>query len=121
MIRRGLRRRCARCGGGDLFVGWFKMRQHCPTCGYRFERAEAFFLGAYTLNLVVVEGLLAVLTVVPCIALLANDPDANIIPVVIAGLVAAVLGPIAFYPFSKTIWTAIDMALGPSGPADDRD
>lgn len=89
------------------------MRDLCPTCSYRFERAEALFLGAYTINLAITEGLLAILTVVPCIVLLARNPDANITLIWVSGLVAAIVAPIAFYPFSKTIWTAIDMAMGP--------
>lgn len=90
------------------------MRERCPSCQYRFERAEAFFLGAYTINLAITEGLLAILTIVPCIVLLAGNPNANITPVWVSGLVAAVMAPVFFYPNSKTIWTAIDMLMGPA-------
>ena len=45
MLKRGRRRQCARCGGGDLFVSRYRLRDRCPTCGYRFEREPGFFLG----------------------------------------------------------------------------
>ncbi len=117
-LLRGLCKRCPRCGGGDLFVGWFRMRPRCPTCNCRFERAEAFFLGSYMLNLGVTEGLVFVLTIVPCIVLLSRNPDADLTLVVVAGLVAAVVAPLAFYPYSKALWSAIDLVMGSSGVPD---
>jgi uncharacterized protein (DUF983 family) len=113
MVRRGLAKRCPLCGSGDLFTGWFTMRERCPRCRYRFEREEGFFLGAYVVNLAVTEGLVLLLAIVPCIILFANDPDVSVVPVVLAGLAAAVLGPMLFYPFSKTLWTAVDLVLRP--------
>ena len=113
MLARGFAKRCALCGRRRLFTGWFQMRERCPGCGYRFEREEGFFLGAYVINLAVTEGLLLVLGVIPCIVLLAADPDANLTPVIIGGLAAAVIGPIVFYPWSRTIWVAIELILRP--------
>jgi uncharacterized protein (DUF983 family) len=113
MVRRGLAKRCPLCGSGDLFTGWFTMRERCPRCRYRFEREEGFFLGAYVVNLAVTEGLVLLLAIVPCIILFANDPGVSVVPVVLAGLAAAVLGPMLFYPFSKTLWTAVDLILRP--------
>ena len=53
MLLRGTAKRCALCGGGRLFSGWVRMAERCPSCGYRFEREEGFFLGAYVMNLVI--------------------------------------------------------------------
>ncbi|MGH9188845.1 MAG: DUF983 domain-containing protein [Acidimicrobiales bacterium] len=121
MLWRGLRRRCPLCGSGGLFTGWFRMRERCPGCGYRFEREEGFFLGAYVVNLAVTEGLLLAVGVVPLIVLLARDPDAGVAGVVAGGLVAALLAPLIFYPFSKTLWTAIDLIMRPSETTEPRD
>ena len=114
MLRRGLAKRCPLCGSGGLFSGWFRMKERCPGCGYLFEREEGFFLGAYVINLAIAEGLVILAAVVPTIVLLARDPDTDVVPILVAGLVAAVLAPMAFYPFSKTIWTAFDLMLRPA-------
>src|SRR5436305_8974336 len=106
MLRRGLAKRCPLCGSGGLFTGWFRMKERCPRCGYLFEREEGFFLGAYVINLAIAQGAVIVLAVVPAIVLLARNPDTSIVPIVVGGILGAILVPIAFYPFSKTIWTA---------------
>jgi uncharacterized protein (DUF983 family) len=30
LFGRALVRRCPNCGGGPIFDGWFRMREHCP-------------------------------------------------------------------------------------------
>jgi len=55
VLWRGLTKRCPRCGAGHLFRRWFELRPACPRCGFRFEREEGFFLGAYVINLAVSE------------------------------------------------------------------
>ncbi|MFP5319601.1 MAG: DUF983 domain-containing protein [Acidimicrobiia bacterium] len=121
MLWRGLTKRCARCGSGNLYDGWFKMKERCPRCGYRFEREEGFFLGAYVVNLAVAEALLVALCIAPLIWLLATRPDQALWPFVVGGLVAAVLAPIAFYPFSRTIWVAFELILRPAEAAEPTD
>ncbi len=98
------------------------MRERCPRCHYRFEREEGFFLGAYVINLAITEGLLIVFAIIPSIVLFAANPNMSIRPLIISGLIAAVLGPLAFYPFSKTLWTAIELIFRPveaTEPTDD--
>ncbi|MEA2704780.1 MAG: hypothetical protein QOD63_2725 [Actinomycetota bacterium] len=114
MLGRGLRKRCPLCGSAKVFTSWFHMRDHCPGCGHRFERDSDFFFGAYVINLAITEGLLLLLAIVPLIALLASDHDVNIVPVLVLGLTAAIAAPLAFYPFSRTIWAAIDLILRPA-------
>ncbi len=113
MLRRGLLKRCPICGSGKLFTRWFRMKERCPGCGYRFEREEGFFLGAYVINLAFAQGMVILLAVVPLILRLANDPDASIVPFVLGGIVGAVVAPMVFYPWSKTVWTAFDLMLRP--------
>ncbi len=113
MLGRGLVKRCPLCGGRGLFTGWFRMKERCPRCGYLFEREEGFFLGAYVINLAITQGLLLALAVVPLIVLLDSRPDQSLVPIVVGGLVAVLAGPVAFYPYSKTVWTAIDLILRP--------
>jgi hypothetical protein len=97
------------------------MVDRCPRCGHRFEREEGFFLGAYVINLAVAQGLVILLAVVPCIVALARNPDTSIVPFLVGGLVGAVVGPLLFYPFSKTIWTAFDLILRPAGVSEPGD
>lgn len=121
MLWRGVTKRCPVCGSGNLFDRWFKMKERCPRCGYRFEREEGFFLGAIVVNLAVAEGLMAILCIVPVIYLSATNPDASIWPVIVGGLFAAVVAPILFYPFSRTIWTAFELMLRPATTAEPSD
>jgi hypothetical protein len=91
-------------------------RERCPGCALRLDRGERdFFIGAYTINLIVAEmlvffGGLAVLRLtwpdVPWDALMYG----------LGGLM--VVAPIVLYPFSKQIWLATDLILRPSEPDD---
>lgn len=112
-LSRGLARRCPRCGAGRLFRGWFHLRERCPRCGFRFEREEGGFLGALTLNYAVTAGAwLAVLVA----ALVATAPDVPVVPLMAVSAIVVVVVPLAFYPFSKTIWAAIEyLASGDDG------
>ena len=112
MLWRGLRRRCPRCGAGKLFTRWFRMVERCPGCGYRFQREEGFQLGGYLINFGVTEGLVC-LVVGGYIVAAAANPDVAIWPVVVGGFLAAIVTPLVFFPFSRTIWAAIDLAMTP--------
>ena len=116
LLRRGLTKRCPVCGSGHLFDGWFRMKERCPRCDYKFEREEGFFLGAYTVNLAISEGLLLLVAIVPLIFLLGTNRDVSLWPIVGIGLVAAIGAPLVFYPFSRTIWSAVDLAMRLPGP-----
>jgi uncharacterized protein (DUF983 family) len=117
MLLRGLARRCPICGNGKLFPSWFKMVERCPHCGHRFERRpeEGFFLGAYVINVAVSEGGLALLLFGYAIAMAANGGEAATLPMIVVAVVLAIVLPVAFYPSSKTLWSAIDLIVRPSG------
>ena len=121
MLGRSLLKRCPLCGSGRLFIRWFRMKERCPGCGYLFEREEGFFLGAYVINLGIAQGMVILLAVVPLIVRLANDPGASVWPFVVGGVAGAVLAPLVFYPWSKTIWTAFDLILRPVGASEPTD
>lgn len=117
MLGRAILRRCPRCGARHIFTSWFRMIDRCPECRLRFERESDFFLGAYVINLSVTEGLLLV-GLFAYIFSAVNNPDLPVAPVVVVAILLAVLGPLAFFPFSRTIWAAIDLAMRPV-PRDD--
>jgi uncharacterized protein (DUF983 family) len=108
--------RCPNCGGGSVFASWFTLKSTCPTCGLWFQRGEeGYFLGAMAINLVVGES-------IPIFGLLAAwilafpSPPSTI--VVVSGFVGAVALPLLFFPFSRTLWLALDLSVR---PADARD
>jgi uncharacterized protein (DUF983 family) len=112
MIMRGAVRHCARCGGRGLFESWFRLRERCPTCGMKFEREEGFWLGGYLINFVLGEAAVVILLGV-LIGLLANHVSIPIWPFAVGGVVIAVGGPLATFPYSRTIWSAIDLIMKP--------
>lgn len=121
MLARGLMRRCAACGGGGIFVSWFRMRERCPQCGYRFDREAGFHLGAWLVNLAVTEVLLVVLGIIPLIALLDSNPDANLWPIAAGCLAAGLIGAFGLYPHARTVWVALELMFRPAGQADPYD
>lgn len=112
LLWRGLCKRCPRCGGGDVFETWFRMRPRCRRCGYQFEREPGFFLGSWFINFCVVTGVLFAL-VVAYIGWKAGHPEAGALVPVLVGVGVAVVGPIAFFPWSRTIWAAFDLLMTP--------
>ncbi|MCB1039935.1 MAG: DUF983 domain-containing protein [Acidimicrobiales bacterium] len=112
LLRRGCAKHCPRCGGGDLFTSWFRMKDRCPTCGYLFEREPGFFLGSYFINFMIAEGFLFVLAMVFVVAK-ASHPDTGLAVPVSVGVAIAIVGPVVFYPYSRTIWSAFDLMMIP--------
>ena len=110
MLARATVLRCPRCGAGGLFRRWFTMVERCPRCDYRFEREEGFFLGAYVINLAITQLALLAFIAGGIIATLPDPPAGRL---VLIGIVVAVGTPLLAYPFSKTIWTAIDLIMHP--------
>jgi len=102
---RGLVRHCPRCGGGNLFHTWFKIRERCPRCGFRLEREEGGFLGAMTINYAITA---VVWLAVFVVWLVVDLPDVHVLQLTLVSLAIAVLVPLAFWPFSKTLWSVVD-------------
>jgi Uncharacterized protein conserved in bacteria len=108
LLARGFTRRCARCGSGKLFRHYLSMVPDCPRCGLHFEREQGYFAGALAINIICVGGLFAVSFLV---AMILTVPDVPV-PLMLAIFVPMMaLGPIVWYPFSKTIWVAVDRAF----------
>jgi uncharacterized protein (DUF983 family) len=114
LLWRAIRLRCPNCGGRGIFQSWFTLKAVCPTCGLRLERGEDdYFLGAYLFNLVAVEIILWAIIFGVLWATLPNPPWLWLQ----YGAAAAVLvGAFVCYPFAKTTWLAVDLALRPLTP-----
>lgn len=115
MLLRGCLRRCAVCGQGRLFRRWFTMVERCPRCGLRFERIEGHWTGDLGINTIVSFGALLLTLLV---GTLTTYPDVPTRPLLIIALMVATIVPLAFYPFSKTIWLAIDLMMRPLEPGE---
>jgi uncharacterized protein (DUF983 family) len=118
-LARALRGRCPNCGVDSVMRSWFKITPRCAACGLRFERdrdeEHDYWLGAYMLNFIVTEVVFAIGLL---IALLATWPDPPWQLLLYGGGVLMVLTPIVFYPFSKSLWLAIDLVFRPPQPED---
>ncbi|HSJ06575.1 MAG TPA: DUF983 domain-containing protein [Longimicrobiales bacterium] len=99
-----------------MFRSYLHHRESCPACGLRLDRGEPdFFIGAYTVNLIVAE--LVAVGVAVGIGL-ATWPDVPWTALTwgLAGLI--ILTPIVLYPVSKQLWLALDLLFQPPGESD---
>lgn len=112
LLRRGITKRCPRCGGGKLYDSWFHMKDRCPTCGFLFEREPGFFVGAFLINFGVVIVLLFVGTM-GFVAWKAVDEEASATVPLVTCLIVAVVVPVLFYPLARTIWSALHLGASP--------
>jgi uncharacterized protein (DUF983 family) len=110
MVMRALLRRCPRCGGKGWFRGWFHRLERCRSCGFKYERQVGFMLGAMTINIIVTFGCLAAVLVIGSIV---TYPDVPVLPLVVLSIAIGVIVPLAFYPFSYTLWAAIELKMKP--------
>lgn len=86
------------------------MASHCPRCAFHFNRVPGHWLGSWFLNVLVTQGVVVLILVVVGAA---TWPDVPVMGMTIAAGAAAVLVPLAFFPFARTIWVAIELAMRP--------
>ncbi len=110
MLWRGVTLRCPRCGSPGVFRGPFRLKERCPRCELLFEREEGFWLGAYVINFGVGEGLVGIYLMVFLFVKI-NSDSLPLAPWIGAGIALAIVLPILFFPFSRTVWAAFDLAM----------
>jgi uncharacterized protein (DUF983 family) len=115
LVWRGATLACAACGQRGLFTRWVHLAETCPRCGLLFERIEGHWVGAVGINTIVSFGMLLVAMVGTFIAFY---PELPLLPVLGIPVAVGLLAPIVLYPFSKTSWTAIDIAMRPLEPGE---
>jgi hypothetical protein len=84
------------------------MVERCPRCGYRLDQGDGAFLGAMALNYAV-AGVLFLTVLIVWVA--ATAPNVPMVPLLVVSLSVTGLAIVLFYPFSKTLWAAIDLLL----------
>jgi len=116
LFARALRLRCPICGGRPILLGWFSIAPSCPGCGFHLDRDEpGYWLGSYTVNLFLTEGLFAVVFVA---GMFVTWPR---VPWTALGLLCggvAVLTPIVIFPWTKLLYLAVDLVFRPVDPDD---
>lgn len=115
MLLRGLVRRCPLCGSGKLFRWWLVMVDDCPRCDLHFERIEGHWIGAIAINTILD---LTVLLGVIVVGAALSYPDPPVSSLMVLAIATAALAPFVFQPVSRTVWTAIDLAMRPLEPGE---
>ena len=108
LLARGFTRRCPRCGSGHLFHHYFTMVPDCPRCRLHFEREPGYWTGALAIN---IAAIFAIFVVAFVVILAFTVPDVPVAPTLAILVPVMVVGPILFYPFSKTVWMAVDYGI----------
>jgi hypothetical protein len=84
------------------------MAEACPQCGLPLGQEEGAFLGAMALNYGV-AGTLFLAILIAWTAMTA--PDIPVVPMLVVSLGVTAASIVLFYPFSKTLWAAVDLLL----------
>lgn len=112
MFVRALLLRCPRCGGRQLFVSWFKLKDRCAQCSLPLERGEAhdYWIGGMMFNIVLSE-MVAVILVGG--AILLTWPDVPWRPVWFGAIALMLAAPFLLFPVSRLVWLAFDLQFRP--------
>ena len=109
---RALRRKCPACGAGHIFRRWLFIVPSCPACGLRLDRKESgYSLGGFWLNLLFAEGVTATIFVTTLVSCWPDVPW-TLLQYGLPSL--ALITPVVFYPFSKTLFLALDLSVRPT-------
>ena len=108
LLKRALGRRCPQCGSKGIFKNYLEIRDTCPTCAYKFDREEGYFLGSYALG-VVFSALIPLILLI--FAFMYTDYSWVTLELIFIPL--TILLPLVLFPFTRTIWMMIDLWLNP--------
>lgn len=116
-LGRAMRKRCARCGAGGIFATYFRLRDRCPACGYRFKREAGAFTGGLMMAWVfTIAFMIAPLLVYVFWRGITGDDDLAFAPFAVACVAFAVIVPLVGYPYTASTWAAIDLVSRPLDP-----
>jgi uncharacterized protein (DUF983 family) len=118
LLLRGILRHCPLCGDSNSFESYFRMKERCPRCNFKFDRIEGQRVGALGMNTIVTFATLGVVVVG---GLIITYPEFDLTVLLPLAIAVALLMPVLFYPFSRTLWNSIDLAMRPITPDDDVD
>lgn len=106
LLKRAFLLQCPYCGQGHIIRYPFWIEDCCPRCGYRFAPETGYFVGGYVINLVGVE----IITLIAVIVILLRS-NLSLWEQEAIGIGAAIVLPILFFPWSRTLWMALDLTM----------
>ena len=114
VLARGFTKRCGRCGARGIFDGYFRLKDRCPVCGYRFVREPGAFTGAMLVSFTfTLASMIAPLMLYVLWRGVTGDEGLPFLPFAVAAVVPAVVVPLVCYPLSASGWAAIDLVMRP--------
>lgn len=97
-----------------MFTRWLRLAAACPRCHLATDRGEpGYALGGLWLNLLAAEGVNTAIWVTVAVR---TWPDVPWDLLQRAGPVTALVMPVLFYPFSRTLFLALDLVFRPQPP-----
>ncbi len=92
------------------------MRRRCTSCGLVLERGEEdYFIGAYLVNLIIAELIVVALMLIVLAVTWPRVPWTGMLWGIVILTIPAVY---ATYPYSRSLWLALDLLFRPPEPAD---
>ena len=107
----GLRLKCPRCAKGALFQGLFTMHVQCDHCLFKFEREQGYFVGAMYINYGA-----TVIIAMPGYFILEYFSRITLIQQLILWGFFAILFPLLFFRYSRSLWLSLDYLFNPAEP-----
>jgi hypothetical protein len=93
------------------------MAEHCPSCGFVFEREPGFWVGAMIINTILSFGSLLVVFVGGWVLFWPDVPWTGLL---IATIAVAIVVPIGGYWLGKSLWSAIELSYHQLDEAEQR-
>jgi len=105
-----LRMRCPYCGKTPLMASWFRFKQGCRPCDFRYEREIGYFMGA---SWMVTFPLVSLIAFIMAALLLIYFPDVNGLLVAAICSVTMIAVGILVTPFAMGLWLYLEHGLHP--------
>ncbi len=102
-----LHTRCPHCLQGPIFAGLWRMHEHCPVCGTKYERETGYFM-----NSVFIGYVMAFLVLVPMLLILYFNGASALSFTIAVSIALAILSPILFR-YARVIWMHVDELMDP--------
>jgi uncharacterized protein (DUF983 family) len=89
-----------------LFTGWFRMPATCDLCGFRYERAQGYWVGAIYVNY-------GVTTTLAVLGFFLTYPAVPMpVQLGVWGTFVTVF-PLWFFRYSRSLWLALEFFFNP--------